>query len=126
MKLRDQRGNALINHPKFAIFCGSVFKGRVKHLSKSSVIAAMFKIWKKAGNESLPFWLAVRDGNDLSRLDPRKSLREFLFDSIGTHNLEKGKFIYCRCITSWNAWRDGREVKWTRGMYEGGEVPEPH
>ncbi|GAF85187.1 unnamed protein product [marine sediment metagenome] len=85
-----------------------------RHLTRAPVIHAMILTLEKSQSDSWRFWVDVRDGEGMKRVQPQYKLREFLKES----NFDKGRGasgnnrrtvgqheMTSRCIIAWNAYR---------------------
>ena len=92
-----------------------VMRKMVRHMLRAPVIAAIMLTWEKSQSDSRIFWSSVRDGENLTKLDPAFKLREFLtianvFSGRGAAKTRYAipKEMTSRCINAWNAFRKGQ------------------
>ena len=89
-----------------------------KHLMRGPVIHAMYLTYYKNQQETLAFWVNVRDGEGLSKRSPELALRDFLKESI-TYGYNLNRTIKtvgphemtARCIRAWNLYRKRKTGK---------------
>lgn len=134
---RETKIKTVISNVKFCLFFNLIYQPRAKFLSRYSVIAAMYAIWKKAGKDDpeavIDFWNKVRDGDGLKMSDPEKILREMLMShgSFGRSANPNLKIVsepdqYAWCINAWNHRRSGRNTKKKfQGVNATGRAPKP-
>jgi hypothetical protein len=105
---------------KVCAFLGEQSNRDLNHLMRPPVTAAILATFGKAPNIAKDFWQAVADGTGFSsKVDPRLKIRNELMESAvdfgrGAQS-EKPKvsaeLMHRRCITAWNAYREGRPLK---------------
>lgn len=102
------------------------------HLSRSSVIAALFATVEKSHRGSIEFWTAVRDGEGLTKRSPQLALRDYLQSSSVSYGRGAGRRVtvsreamYRACIYAWNKWRMNREMSYIRTTDQG-DRPKVH
>ena len=87
-----------------------------RHMTRAAVAFVMIKTFKIDRNASRIFWINVKDGENLSKNDPRKLLREFLMlnqtrdTKRALGSLANHEIVY-RCSLAWNHFRKGTQVK---------------
>lgn len=92
-----------------------------RFMNRRPVVAAMFATFDKAPVIAEHFWSAIRDGNGMaSKNDPRLKLRTYLMTSTiaagGKANSREvdtvsSEEMFRTSIASWNAFREGHELK---------------
>ncbi len=106
----------ICSHPDFVLWVYFVLKGesrKVAHLTRRSVVAAMFKTFTRHQKQSTEFWDMVRDDSHPSNSHPTRKLSKHLLTHSMRHRDEYGKdcdswhSMYSRCIHAWNAFRAG-------------------
>jgi hypothetical protein len=99
-----------------------------KNILRAAVVAALYETFSKLPSRAHEFWNLVRDGIGATSInDPRHKLYEFLREATVVSNKggmgvgrNAGKRavtpeeMYRATILSWNAWRDGNELKTIR------------
>lgn len=93
---------------------------RTRHLMRGPVFDAMLRTLEKNEGDFRRFWVAVRDGENLTREMPEYKIREFLRSAtfykgrtsmLGPGaNITSGHEMTYRCIIAWNAFRRGRST----------------
>jgi hypothetical protein len=87
-----------------------------RHLLRAPVVAAIKRTWDKAPADARMFWSRVRDGEMLVRRMPEYHLRQFLMENQVRWTGGKGRVctdheFMARCISAWNRFRSGRDLK---------------
>jgi len=126
---KDEKYRRILDPETFPVFLDifhTIFKGnvksRMKHVTRTATIRAMFDTWRIDPDAAREFWIGVRDGVHLEIDDPRKKLERFLWDAKVVGPGSSGRKVratsvrelYCVCIHAWNAYRHGltdRKVK---------------
>lgn len=114
----EERAMAMRTHGKFFLWSAALNDGHTKSnafMFRGPVVAAMFKTWQKSAQAATEFWSLVRDGSGTSPKTADRKLQKFLLETAcanGRGASPGGKMcgqreMMCRCITAWNAWREG-------------------
>lgn len=93
----------------------------VRFLYRQPIVAIMMLTWGKNRKSAEKFWLAVRDGENLTRDMPAFKLREWLMRASDLKGVRYGTKpgqvlatnveLMHRCIVAWNAFRRGKTTK---------------
>jgi hypothetical protein len=99
---------------------GAVQTNHARHLMRGPVFDAMLRTVEKSVEDSRRFWVAVRDGENLTRTRPEYKLREFLQGATfykgrtSAHGSGAGIVsaheMTARAIVAWNAFRRGKST----------------
>jgi hypothetical protein len=100
------------------------------HLRKLPVMCAIFQTVKKSERAAKMFWIAVRDGENLSKQEPAKKLETYLRENTFNRGMaavcpkRKAGFreMYAKCIHAWNAYRNGSTTDMK--FYPNAKLPE--
>lgn len=114
---QEAKAGLMLEYPDFVVwldqYLTSASQAENKIVARGSVVAAMFRTWKKSRVACNEFWLAVRDGTGTSPKSPDRILGKFLlshsveFASGAASNKKTSgrREMYIKCMHAWNAWR---------------------
>jgi hypothetical protein len=86
-----------------------------RHLMREPVFCAIYQTILINQRSARQFWVAVRDGENMPKADPRKRLEVYLRENSyaqgrggAVARTRKATFheMYSKCIHAWNAWRE--------------------
>ncbi len=106
----------LCANPDFVLWTYFLLKGdskKLRHMTRRSVFAAMFKTFNRSQKASTEFWEMVRDESHPTNSHPTRKLSRHLLTHSMRHRDEYGKdcdswhSMYARCLHAWNAFRTG-------------------
>lgn len=87
------------------------FRNNVHHLKKQYITINMLHTLDISESWSLRFWEKVRDGDNLTKDDPRFVLREYLLNKETNMNIFRKKMaLYNICTKAWNAFRNNEPL----------------
>lgn len=120
---REERAELLTKNEDFILFMQELSKtqgsGGFKTMKKGAVVAAVYETYHVSEDISRQFWTAVRDATGPTPDVPDRQLNSFLL----TAGLNAGsplaayktsasrREIYVKCITAWNAFRQGEVTR---------------
>lgn len=124
---KEVKIDLLPKYVNFATFYNSILtdNGIIRdgfvHMLRGAVGHAMVLTWEKSKEDSKKFWLKVRDGEELRKIDPEYVARDILV----THFISRGRGktatqtmsdheMTSRLIQCWNAFREGRKLDGTK------------
>ena len=95
-------------------FMNRLFSQPARHLTRSSVAAAIIRTHRKDPDAAERFWRDVRDCDNVSKSNAAHTLHEWLimnwFDT-GRGAIQFNDLVYAKCIVAWNAFRQGRPTQ---------------
>jgi hypothetical protein len=122
-----ERAELLLEHTDFVLWLNGIvgLKGKQKedegikssqHLQRGAVAAAMMATWMKVPDKATEFWTAVRDETGARNTLPDRKLAHWLLTTgtlnvgVKTEKRADEREFYARCVTGWNAWRQGKST----------------
>lgn len=131
---RDERIELFSKYLKDGEFINEMLQPCLKHMARAPVIYAMIKTGRISETDAARFWSRVRDGDNLPTRSPIKKLRDYLLTARayrGSGKLQNvlgvrlatDHEIASKCITAWNAFRNGGTTALKYFIHK--SIPEP-